>query len=81
MCACTAVLALARMMALLHQQYVPVTVDGPHYHYAINGDSVLVSAKSDAGLNEREFFWDPQSPVETNSTVCEKVLDGEEIDQ
>jgi hypothetical protein len=61
---------------------VVVSNDGPSYSYS-NADPglVTVTAPSNAGSNEREFFYDQSSPVEADSTVCATFADGHDIDQ
>lgn len=61
---------------------VSVTPDGAGYSYWHPGPgAVVVAAPESSGVNEREFFWEGNSPEEPDSTVCETVSTGHGIDQ
>ena len=50
---------------------VRVTPDGSAYVYSVPAPgTVVVSAPSTSGLNNREFIWSSESPVEANDTAC-----------
>ena len=74
--------ALAVAALVMGACNVAVSADGPGYSYnSPSPGTVIVSAPSTAGLNQREFFFDQSAPVEADSTVCATFASGQDIDQ
>lgn len=72
----------AAVSLVMPPSHVPVTPDGTPYTYVSHpSGAVTIRAEHKTGGNNRELFWSPSAPAETDSTVCATFVTGQGVDQ